>query len=1200
MAQTCFDVPLVVEAGAGTGKTSVLVARVVAWALGSGWERAARSGGQRDERALAARVLRRIVAITFTEAAAAEMGQRVASALRDIQLGGTPVGVDASALRCEPAARVARATALRAAIDQLRVHTIHAFCRRLLAESPLELGLHPAFEVDADETAQQAVLREVLSNALPELFASSTAMLRLVAAGQGPAEIEDALLVLLRAGAPRDALFGEAATDADAERLLAALERAVDAFVACERGRLAAVTRARKVAETAQHVAALRVRLAEAAPRDMAALEAVIAWLSEAGLDRERVHAFAKGELTQSGAAAIGDDAEALAAAAGALAPLLDHVAGLDPGLLRAGREVLGPLYARAFDLLRARGVQSFSALLRDARALVERPAVAARLRAEIDQLLVDEVQDTDPMQCDLIRALALAGDRERRPALFLVGDPKQSIYGWRSADLLAYQQLADDVVAAGGRVLSLVVNHRSAPCILEEVSRVVRPVMKPRRGLQPEFQVLLASESRQDDSGYDACGCAPVEHWVSCDIDPVTRAERDTRRGDAAAIEARAVAAEIARLHDAGEAWGDFGLLLRASTDLETYLDALRRAAVPFAVDGDRRYYQRREIIDVCALVRCVLDRNDLLALLTVLRSPMAGVPDAALLPLWSRGLPALASRLDARAPSAREDDAALSALLSAVAGELSYSNDPVLADLQGWSESTLATLRAIGALRASFDDDPVDVFVERLRTLTMCEVTESLRYLGAYRVANLDRCFRDLLAALEAPDACAHALLRALRSDVAGAREREEGRPRDAETDAVHVMTIHKAKGLAFEHVYLLQTHKRARLLREARVEPWEGRYEYSLLGAQTLGHHEVLARREEVERCERVRTLYVALTRARRRLVIAGLPDDGESHAALIAKRELCLASVADVLAGASDALHVRGARTVLPALRPRPTARAAEHRAAIFEPTVVRAMSQRLSERRRGALRERGRTWSAPLSAASHEALAAERESSAGAEERAGASRSAREGSSAAVAGEVGTAIHRVLEHLDLTRDLRAALEDARADAEARLRRTLEPARADAAVRLCHEIVDGLARGPLFERLRAIAPHIVARELPVLLPPAALAAGPSSPGASSPGASSPGPWGEPSHGATMPAGYLSGSVDFVYRDPESGAFVVGDWKTDRVGDEASQGARAAAYAMQGAGYVRAVQDALALPSPPRFELWMLAEGVVKTVG
>ena len=155
-AQQIFDRPIVLEAGAGTGKTTTLVARILAWSLGPGWSKAhaalredAGTASVSDAR-VAARVLGRVVAITFTEAAAAEMAERAGETFAAVARGELRPGLLDSVLPSDLGERAARACALLGALDHLAVRTIHAWCRGLLARYPLESGIHPDFRVDAD------------------------------------------------------------------------------------------------------------------------------------------------------------------------------------------------------------------------------------------------------------------------------------------------------------------------------------------------------------------------------------------------------------------------------------------------------------------------------------------------------------------------------------------------------------------------------------------------------------------------------------------------------------------------------------------------------------------------------------------------------------------------------------------------------------------------------------------------------------------------------------------------------------------------------------------------------------------------------------------------------------------------------------------------------------------------------------------
>ena len=209
---------------------------------------------------------------------------------------------------------------------------------------------------------------------------------------------------------------------------------------------------------------------------------------------------------------------------------------------------------------------------------------------------------------------------------------------------------------------------------------------------------------------------------------------------------------------------------------------------------------------------------------------------------------------------------DAAVSAIPDGVPG---------LERIAGWPEVLKVALRHLAELRESFASEPAVRFVERVRTLTLVEATAAARYLGRFRVANLRRFFRRLAASLDAGTGEPQTVLRLLRRAVREEREEEEARPTAALEDAVRVLTIHRAKGLDFKHVYLLQTHKGSRRDTPPRDAAWEGAdgWELRLLGAPTPGWRALQQQRRTVAEMELVRTLYVAMTRAKRRLVVAG---------------------------------------------------------------------------------------------------------------------------------------------------------------------------------------------------------------------------------------------------------------------------------------------------------------------------------------
>ncbi len=1348
-AQTRFDLPLVLEAGAGTGKTTTLIARLLAWCLGEGWERALRSApagaggravatetqaaataaGTGNEAAAiaasaataatAARVLRRVAALTFTEAAAAEMAERAARDLLALGRGGAPPDWLAAA-RLPPAPELARrARTLLAALDQLTVETIHAWCFRLLAAHPLEAAMHPRLQIDADGRLVRQVIAETMESALRPGYGApgDPHLLALAAQGCGPREVAAALAALVDAGmtAPalrRDPFAGDAwpalrrriaAAGARLRDLLAPrlagsrLKNAtgvldgLDGLAGADRidgpraidgprgrdgidgpggldepeepdGQLAPAYLA-AVAPVAPAAAAPAVGCAA----EIAALQRRWAAGLPANL-RHHLREWGRGRLGGQERRRLGEVAGELAERAATLSRLLSHLDDLDPERLRHARLALAPLLAAVEGELRRRGIATFDALLSGARRLLATHAeVRARVRRGLDQLLVDEFQDTDDTQCEVLAWIALDGAAGERPDLFLVGDPKQSIYGWRNADLRAYDGFVARVVAAGGEVLPLVENFRSLPAVLEEVARVVGPVMRERPGVQPPFAPLLAARR---GTGGAAAGRAAVEHWVSwppaAPGAQEAEAEPPARQAAAvAAIEAAAIAADLLELHDQeGLPWREAAILLRSTGDLDIYLEALRRAGIPFAVGRDKQYFRRREVIDAAALVRAVLDPGDHLALVTLLRSPAVGVPDAALLPLWRQQLPRLLTELH---QPGGEPLAAVRRAVEAAAADLP-AGVPGLDRVAGWELSLLAAIEQLTVLREAFGAEPADRFVERLRRLPLLDTTAAARDLGAYRLANLDRFFRHLLLELEQGSGDVAAVLRALRDDVAEGREAEEGRPPEGAEDAVRVLTIHGAKGLDFAHVYLPQLHKPSGGERPATavgrlpgggaavppVDPSEPgdpadaeHREMRLLGAPSPGYDLVEERRLEVAAAERVRTLYVAMTRAKDRLVLAGAwprrpaepppPPHARTHLDLLAWRPGCpdLQQLWKAGAGAGDAgldpdgdldaaarLDGKAGRDQLGSLDPygvawrfpalagsAPAAGAGGARgpdgaggAALTAPAEVAAQSTRLGLLRAAAAARMARPFGAAASEEAHarlreEMATGERSPAAVAGTVHGAGGAAAEADTGA-AGAAGAARATAIERARIAgreaamaagAAVHRALElwdlDADPVREAARQEALLPAYLSV-VAAADVAVDALTR------CRLLLARFVSGGLADRL--RQLAAGVMA--RELPVLLAPPVAGSPT--GAGPVAYISGSVDLLYRDPGSGGLVIADYKTDEVAGAELQ-RRAATYASQGAAYVHAIHEALGLAAPPRFELWFLHAGQVVTV-
>jgi ATP-dependent helicase/nuclease subunit A len=1191
-AQTVFGVPVVLEAGAGTGKTTVLVARVLAWCLGLGWEAAERvlsgaDGVAPAMRAVAERVLERVVAITFTEAAAAEMETRIMRALAQVA-GGEPVlGYEAAVDATGAAAHRSRARALLAVFDRLHMQTIHAFCRRLLASYPLEAGLHPRFSVDARGTARNAAAREALEERLRAMAEHGDADLEeLLLHGAGAPELEEMLIALLAAAVPVRDFAADPLAPERVDAFVAQLRDASSALAAAIGERFAALgERSIAKAITAATVATSAQLAAGIASReDLSARlrEIANAW-SKSAVDRLREWGRGAWETKSERAAALGV-VEHVEAAARTLHPLISHARTLDVELLALVHRALAPLLESAARRLHEVGAESFDALLRKTRdLLVERPEIAERVREDIDQLLVDEFQDTDSLQCEIVATLALGGEVGARPGLFLVGDPKQSIYGWRNADIGAYMSFVDRVLNEPGAVPHrLYVNYRSVPAVLDEVARIVEPAMRFEHGVQPAFQKLLACEENVGVAGSGRQELAAIEYWVSATWDADARAlAPKTQAQSATKLEAKHLARELLRIREThGVAWKDVALLFRSTGDLDEYLGALRNAEIPYTVDRDRFYYRRREVLEAAALVRTVLDPSDQIAQVAVLRAAWVGVPDVAWRTLWAMEFPdALRHALEGRAAS----QGRLREIVAAAALRSAGLDVPGLDLLAGWEANLLHALDVLIALRHSWLEESVDRFIEKLRVLPLLEATEAARYPGAFRLANLGRFFRELAASLETGDAAT--VLRALRRDAVGAPESYEGRPQDAAEDAVQVMTIHGAKGLDFEHVYVLQLHKTsAKRVAEGFVQGMvEDRLEWCIGGGKrtavaTLGFDAVRARRDGVEVAELLRTLYVAVTRAKSRLVLAGCfdADRPDTHAGFVldvraeALRDAATRVGAALEAGSGTAgiTDVEGARVVfLGAVQ----ADATDAPEAVAVVAVATAPVQQHASRLRAVrpvaeLRQR-RTFGGRASGNVADADRELRVGGGDAEREEGARAASRDALplEMEVAAAVGTAIHGLLERFDWDADEAAEWARQRDWLLESLARRVAPSRLELARSRATRLLQGLAAGPLWTRLRELRPHILAREFPVLVRADANGGG--------------------------AIGYVVGAVDLVYRDPACGEVVVVDFKTDRVATAAAIATRSLHHHPQAELYRRAIHETLRLPQAPRVELWFL---------
>ncbi|MBH0178641.1 MAG: UvrD-helicase domain-containing protein [Nitrospira sp.] len=506
-----------------------------------------------------------------------------------------------------------------------------------------------------------------------------------------------------------------------------------------------------------------------------------------------------------------------------------------------------------------ASGWISFDGLLTRAISLLrDHPSARTRIKHSYRAILVDEFQDTDPVQYEIVLYLAERmgsskqtwQDLELEPGkLFIVGDPKQSIYAFRRADIEAFERVVDKIVAGGGIVHSLVTNFRSDDAVLSVVNNLFDRLFVAEAHIQPSNERLFAQPQRKPElssSGVRIRLVTAESDAEDFDTAAATRAEADQL---ARWIKEELLTGMTVFDHDRRPGPlqpGHIALIFRKLTQAQDYLDALRRWDIAYLTDGEKHFYRRQEIIDLVNLLRVLDNPHDRIALVGLLRSPLGGVADRDVLAL--RQLDAL----DIIRPEA-----------------LAHWAHPQAGTVKIFYER-LAELHRLAPFR------PVpDVFDLLFKRLPVLELAAASLH-GEQAVANL-------LKARDMAEEVADRPHLTLTGFVDMMLERLDEQPDEAESalaeaslDAVRILTIHKAKGLEFPVVILPGVHQGARTPRKGPSvqHDWSsGCYGVSLGAQRNLGSVLVGNKMAAREEAEQRRLLYVGMTRARDLLVLSG---------------------------------------------------------------------------------------------------------------------------------------------------------------------------------------------------------------------------------------------------------------------------------------------------------------------------------------
>ena len=826
-AETTFDRNVVVVAGAGTGKTTLLVNRLVYLLM----------------KEPAPVPITQVVALTFTNKAATEMKVRLRERLAvlacpefDAMRSSDGGAVSYEDLRVRYGlsadAIAARARAALADIEKAQIGTLHGFAAHLLRLHPLESGVDPDFKEDDglrfDEqftTAWDCWLDQELSRAgshhhlwRPVLASTTLESVRMLGRSLCSELIDLDML--------QQQLASTAVPPAVSRWIQYMGERAEQLLKASDR------PKRRKVEHMLAATASLmRLLATKELPgrQDLATEERE--WL-EKDLG-SAVSGWAKGDFKE--AAALIQAAQQLLA--------VDH-AFLNDLLI-----LLVPLVRNIRETFARQGWLSFDGLLARARTLLfEHPSVRERIKRDYRAVLVDEFQDTDPMQYEIILAVSeRLGSQAARwhemvlepGKLFIVGDPKQSIYAFRRADIEAFDRVVDKVTAENGIAQTLTTNFRSDATVLEPVNEVFDRLFERQPLVQPANVRLEVRPQRRQASiepGVRLSVITPDGEEETFDAAGATRAESE--------VLARWLNDEV--LSRPSVKPGHVALLFRKLTQADTYLDALRRHDIPYVIEGEKHFYRRQEVIDLVNLLRVLDHPHDEIALVGFLRSPLGGLTDRELYELKQAGhvnylrAAGLGSWPHARAAAVRR-----------------------LYEHLAWLHRAIAVLPLAEAIELIFDRLPV------------LDLTAASLH-GEQAVANLMKVKQTAASLADRPHMTLSGFVEVMIARLDEQPDESESPLAEESLEAVHVLTIHKAKGLEFPIVVLPGLHQgsgRERSAPQISYDWSSGIYGLSLDRHRSLGSLLVQHKQRLREEAERRRVLYVGMTRAKELLLLSG---------------------------------------------------------------------------------------------------------------------------------------------------------------------------------------------------------------------------------------------------------------------------------------------------------------------------------------
>jgi len=1103
--ETTFDRNVVVLAGAGTGKTTLLVNRLLHALL-------------REPHPFR---LTEMLALTFTNKAANEMKGRLHEGLLELlaacqstaeksESGNARLQAFQSRYHLSTEHIKEKVTLALKDLEKAQIATLHSFAAHVLRLYPLESGVDPHFQED-DGTQFLEIFAESWSVWLDEALSEQRLhhrQWREILDIVDLKGIREFALALCDDQVALQDLYGQL----NAERQSPALET----WLQVNRRKIA-----RLLQEYAQPKPRKIERLLEAAEH-LFALVAEEGWSGSANLADEEKTLLAS-PIGQAPKGWTSDDFhEARRMVQGA-----HRLLNVDEGFLARVVDLLAPFVQQVRRTYADKGWIRFDGLLVRVRdVLRDYPRVREQLKADFQAIMVDELQDTDPLQYEI---LLYMGEHRGEHCqqweqirlvpgkLFIVGDPKQSIYAFRRADIQAFDQVVRKLTQDGGIVCTLATNFRSDGAVLDVVNAVFDRLFIQEDNVQPSNVPLMVGRQGEKTLSLPGVELCVVAHAGEEEWD----AERATR------MEAEWLAAWIQEQLQSGEQWvlehgrrmplrpGHVAVLFRKFTNAHVYLEAMHRRGVPYLTDGERHFYRRQEVIDLVNVLRVLADPADAMAIVGILRSSLGGVPDQDIMALARLG------PLDIRrADTWQEWDSSRKPVVHVLFEELTalhrQANRISVPELL---DHVFARLPLVELAAASSHGEQAVMNIWKLRDLMTAQAAiPHLSFAGW-----VDRLVDCLMTHPPEPEA-------ALAEET---------------LDAVRVLSIHKAKGLEFPVVVLPGLHQKSAGLdrgAEVTVDWMSGVYGCTFPPTWNAGQVLLWEKTQIREKAEQRRVLYVGMTRARDRLILSGgllAKPIGESFFGF-------LQQVADGEVGnpEHDLVYVGGAairQTVVTAGRvPSQKIKGSDSEPVVSWVTSEEDLSLALD-------RERERAWQQ-----ASQRVGFLTPSSRHSPPTIRPPHIRRVGSKPA-SQRVGTLVHRLLEQWDFRLESDNFLKPLREWCRRDFPEDLDEDNQQAILLDLEQFMETFLRSPAYHELQQAT--ILGREVPFIVPWAT----------------------EESGNVVAPSCVMEGVMDVVYE--VAGDVWVGDYKTDRVTASTVVG-YAEAYREQAQVYALAASRSLGL--------------------